>query len=89
MEQGGVATYPEYVRNYGLTVNLVKPYKTETYFVWSNLRNGGDNWAVATGANALTFTTTTFVLHEYQSMTGNDMTVASHGRYWFAEGYTS
>lgn len=82
-------TYPEYARRYALTVNLVKSFKTSTYFIWSNLKNGGANWALITGARTGSFATTSFNLQEYQSHVGDDMTVASHSRYWFAEGYTS
>lgn len=82
-------TYPEYARRYTLTVNLVKSFKTSTYFIWSNLKNGGTNWALITGALTGSFATTSFSLLEYQSHVGNDMTVVSHSRYWFAEGYTS
>ena len=89
LEQVGIATYPEYTTYYNSNINLVKSYQPSTYFAWSNLRSGDINWAMVQGANVSILTTTSFVLNEYISYAPITVTVKSHQRYWFAEGYAS
>lgn len=85
-EQGGDVNFAAYTTNRNYTITLPIPYNDTSYYVSTQLRNGGSSWAAVTGSNVTTKTTNTFIIQKYQA-SGTGTAIAEHREMWRAEGY--
>ena len=85
-EQGGDVNFAAYTTNRNYTITLPIPYNDTSYYVATQLRNGGSSWAAVAGSNVTTKTTNTFIIQKYQA-SGTGTAIAAHREMWRAEGY--
>ena len=82
-EQGGVASFPQYNNNYGLSVTLLKPFSNTNYSSIAQMRDGGEYWANV--AINVTHSATQLHLAEYADT--SNLTIKAHKVNWYACGY--
>ena len=85
--QGGDVNFAAYTTNRDVTITLSVPYNDTSYFVTTQLKDGGSSWALVAGSNIATKTTNSFILRKYQSNGSTGTAIAAHREMWKAEGY--
>ena len=83
-EQGGIASIGQFTTNITVTVTLLVKFNTTNYSTFSQIINGGNNWALVQGSSITNKKVNSFNIALYVS---NEGTIAAHSRQWYACGY--
>lgn len=82
-EQGGVAGFPQYTNNYGLTFTFLKPFSNANYTSIAQMRDGNEYWANV----AINVVQSATQLHIAEYADTSNLTIKAHKVNWYACGY--
>ena len=82
-EQGGVAGFPQYYNNYGVSVTFLKPFSNTNYTPLAQMKDGAEYWANV----AISVSQSATQLHIVEYADTSNLTISAHKVNWYACGY--